>query len=279
MRRGLFVLSVCSDLASEAALRERQTNVEEQAAFAQTADPGEDATKASERADVFGKHGGKSTGNHPTRQDLDAAQRVQEVAIIQLETAQQAATTAQQAADALQSMWLQELNRTGNIEDEKVKKAEAKLQEAEAKLQEAEAKVEKAKQEVEKAELKVEKAKQEVEKAKASVGGVQAGWLLRFCVCSCCCCLWFAAPPQGCCAFRVGSCFPLSKDPFVLKLSPLCWLAALREWEGLSEQRALGFRFRSNLVAPRVFARAECGRGVLFCQPCVRSSYLQSGSR
>ena len=49
----------------------------------------------------------------------------------------------------------------------------------------------------------------------------------------------------------------------MVKLSPLCWLPAVQgEWEGLSEQRALGcFRFHANLVAPSCFADAS-ERGV-----------------
>ena len=56
----------------------------------------------------------------------------------------------------------------------------------------------------------------------------------------------------------------------------LCWLAALGEGEGLSEQRALGcFRFNANLVALRVLPMLQNGVSVLGSrwggQPVLRS--------
>ena len=56
-----------------------------------------------------------------------------------------------------------------------------------------------------------------------------------------------------------------SQDLLVVKLSPLCWLPAVRgEREGLSEQRAPGcFRFHANLVAPRVLPMLQNGVSVL----------------
>ena len=135
---------------------------------------------------------------------------------------------------ALWDRWLQEFNASSE-----------KVDEIETKLKDAETKLEKAKKELEEAEQKYE--------AKASVqaGPAQAG---GFCVCSCCCCLRFAAFPHGrrvsravhrCCFLGV---MLSSQDLLVVKLSPLCWLPAVRgEWEGLSEQRALGcFRFMQN---------------------------------
>ena len=87
------------------------------------------------------------------QEDLAAARRVQNVAINELETAQQAVTV-------LQNVWLQEFKANGNTEEAK----------------QAEAKKDKAKKEVEKAEEKVKKATQEVEKAKkAASASVQAG--------------------------------------------------------------------------------------------------------
>ena len=99
---------------------------------------------------------------HPfTWQDLAAARRVQEVAINQLQTAQQAVTV-------LQEVWIQELRARNTKEAEKAKQELAV-----------------AKQELADVETKLGKAKQEVEKAKgaakASVqaGRGQAGGLLR----------------------------------------------------------------------------------------------------
>ena len=112
-------------------------------------------------------HGGKSTGKHPcTWQDLAAARQVQKVAINELETAQQAAATAQQAVDALQTVWLREFTADNSV----------KADEAKQEMEKAEKKVAKAKLEVEKAEKKVAKAKLEVEKAKEAVkASVHAG--------------------------------------------------------------------------------------------------------
>ena len=51
-----------------------------------------------------------------------------------------------------------------------------------------------------------------------------------------------------------------SQDLLVVKLSPLCWLAASGEREGLSEQRALGcFRFHARLVVLRVLPGVGAG--------------------
>ena len=51
-----------------------------------------------------------------------------------------------------------------------------------------------------------------------------------------------------------------SQDLLVVKLSPLCWLAASGEREGLFEQRALGcFRFHASLVVLRVLPGAGAG--------------------
>ena len=46
----------------------------------------------------------------------------------------------------------------------------------------------------------------------------------------------------------------------MVKLSPLCWLAASGEREGLFEQRALGcFRFHASLVVLRVLPGVGAG--------------------
>ena len=51
-----------------------------------------------------------------------------------------------------------------------------------------------------------------------------------------------------------------SQDLLVVKLSPLCWLAASGEREGLFEQRALGcFRFHASLVVLRVLPGVGAG--------------------
>ena len=76
------------------------------------------------------------------------------------------------------------------------------------------------------------------------------------------------------CCF-LGCCFPLSKDPLVVKLH--CFgLQHFGEREGLSEQRALGwFRFHTSLVALRVLPTLQNGVSVLGSrwggQPVLRS--------
>ncbi|CAE7447526.1 unnamed protein product [Symbiodinium microadriaticum] len=76
------------------------------------------------------------------QEDLAAARRVQNVAINELETAQQAFTV-------LQNVWLQEFKANGNTEE--AKQAEAKKDKGDKKVEKAEEKVKKATQEVEKA--------------------------------------------------------------------------------------------------------------------------------
>ena len=94
---------------------------------------------------------GKRTGKHPcARQDL--ARRVQEVAIKQLETAQQAVTTAQEVVGRLTTLWLAE--RPSGSEKANLLKQE--LNEAKKELREANREVDKAKQEVEKASASVQ---------------------------------------------------------------------------------------------------------------------------
>ena len=70
----------------------------------------------------------------------------------------------------------------------------------------------------------------------------------------------------GRCAFSWGPPFWLlgvllsSQDLLVVKLSPLCWLAAVRGAGGLSKQRALGcFRFHASLVVLRVLPGVGAG--------------------
>ena len=67
---------------------------------------------------------------------------------------------------------------------------------------------------------------------------------------------WVFRAVHRCCF--LGSCFP--QDLLVVKLSPLCWLAASGEREGLFEQRALGcFRFHASLVVLRVLPGVGAG--------------------
>ena len=237
---------VCLDFASKAA----RGDVEEQAASAQTADPVEDAPKASERAvglrfcslkiplqtvafasagaglaaaeDSSGergssqnrKHGGKITPKHPcTRQDLAAARRARELALDGKQRAGNVVKELDGVVSALRRRWLQEFQANNT----------AKADEVKQELQDAKQELNDAKQELNDAAAKLEKAEQKYE-AKASVraGRVQA-W--GFCWCSCCGCLWFEAFPHGRRAFRavhrccfLGSCSPLGKDSVVVKL-------------------------------------------------------------
>ena len=106
--------------------------------------------------------------NVEEQEDLAAARRVQNVAINELETAQQAFTV-------LQNVWLQEFKANGNTEEAK---------QAEAKKDKAKKEVEKAKKELEEAKKELKEAEQKYD-AKASVqAGRGPG---GFCVCSCCC--------------------------------------------------------------------------------------------
>ena len=170
---------------------------------------------------MFGKHGGKSTGKHPcTRQDLAAARRLQTLAIDELETAQKAVVTAQKAVDALQAVWLQREDGDNNEE----------AKQAYAKFKEAKDEVGKAKLEVEKAEAKVEKATEAV-KASFQAGPEQAG-------ASACATVAVAFDLHSrmvvCVFVRStvvafwGHALLSARIPLVVKLSPLCWLAALR---------------------------------------------------
>ena len=180
-----------------------QTNVEEQAA-AQTADPVEDAPKASERAvslkshcrlwplpllvqgeqlqktaleneapaktatDVFGKHGGKSTPKHPcTWQELAAARRARG-------SAESVVEELDRVVVALWGRWRQEFQANNS----------AKADEIETKIDEIEAKREKAKKELEEAKKELKEAEQKYDtKASVQAGRGPGG----FCVCSCCC--------------------------------------------------------------------------------------------
>ena len=135
------------DFASKTARRD----VEEQAASAQTADPVEDAPKASERAvglrfcslKSCRRQLWSSSQNRKqmclapcTRQDLN--QRVRRLAIDEMETAQQAVKT-------LTALWLEELKAgrsdEANALKQEVKEAEAKLEKAEQKYKDAKASV------------------------------------------------------------------------------------------------------------------------------------------
>ena len=107
---------------------------------------------------------GKRTGKHPcARQDL--ARRVQEVAIKQLETAQQAVTTAQEVVGRLTTLWLAELPGS--------EKANLLKQE----LNEAQQNYGMAQQKYAEAQQKYEEAQQNCKAASASIqaGRVQAG--------------------------------------------------------------------------------------------------------
>ena len=160
---------LCSDFASKAARRERQTNLDHRRLWPVPAGAGRAAAKGQlwrrrrlqpkPQTDVFGKHGGKGTQKHScTWQDLAAARRLQKVAINQLET-------AQQAVDTLQAVWLRE------FQDRNTKEAEKAKQE----LNDAKQELNDAKQELNNAQTKLEKAKQELKEAKEAVASVRAG--------------------------------------------------------------------------------------------------------
>ena len=108
---------------------------------------------------------GKRTGKHPcARQDL--ARRVQEVAIKQLKTAQQAVTTAQEVVGRLTTLWLAE--RPSGSEKANLLKQE---------LNEAQQNYGMAQQKYAEAQQKYEEAQQNCKAASASIqaGRVQAG--------------------------------------------------------------------------------------------------------
>ena len=253
------------DFASKAARRD----VEEQAASAQTADPVEDAPKASERAvglrfcclkiplqtvafarcrtsscrrqlwrtrlqprrqtDVFGKHGRKNTGKHPCTWQDLAAARRAR------DRAESAVVRADKVVAALWDRWLQEYNANNS---EKVDEIETKLKDAETKL--------------EKAKKELKEAEQEYKDAKASVpaGRGQAGAS----ACAVVAVDFGLQHPRV--RFRavhrfyfLGSCSPLGKDSLVVKLHCV-GLQHFGEREG-----ALGcFRFRP-IWLPFVFCR------------------------
>ena len=127
------------------------------------------------------------------------------MAINELETAQQAAATAQQVVDTLQTVWLQEFTADNSIKADEVKQE----------LEKAEKKVAKAEKKVAKAEKKVEKAKEAV-KASVHAGRGQAG-ASAYAVVAVAFGLWHSrmvvvrvrAFHRLC---LLGSCSPLSKD-------------------------------------------------------------------
>ena len=172
--------------------------------------------------------------NVEEQEDLAAARRVQNVAINELETAQQAFTV-------LQNVWLQEFKANGNTEEAK----------------QAEAKKDKAEKKVEKAEQKVKKATQEVEKArKAASASVQAGAVVAVALDLHSRTVVVSVRSTVFCF--LGSCSHLGKDPVVVKLSPLRSLGAFRSGG------ALGcFRFHKKLCCTcfTAWKRHLCGSG------------------
>ena len=181
---------------------------------------------------------GKRTGKHPcARQDLAAARRARDLAL--------------DLAAYLQQQLL-------NLEDsssEKAMQVKQELNEAKKELREANREVDKAKQEVEKAEQKY------AAKASVQAGRVQAG-ASAFAVVA----VAFGLQHSRVC-FRavhrfcfLGSCSPLSKDPLVVKLSPLRSLrgvaGAFRSYRVEKAPLWLRQRFHANLVAPRVLPHA-----------------------
>ena len=142
--------------------------------------------------------------NVEEQEDLAAARRVQNVAINELETAQQAFTV-------LQNVWLQEFKANGNTEEAK---------QAEAKKDKAKEEVEKAKKELEEAKKELKEAEQKyASKASVQAGRVQAG-ASAFAVVA----VAFGLQHSRVC-FRavhrfcfLGSCSPLGKDSPVVKL-------------------------------------------------------------
>ena len=138
---------------------------------------------------------------------------------------------------------------------EKADKVKQELKDAETKLQDAETKLEKAKKELKEAEQKY------AAKASVQAGRVQAG-ASAFAVVA----VAFGLQHSRVC-FRavhrccfLGSCSPLSKDPLVVKLSPLCSLrgvaGAFRSYRVEKAPLWLRQRFHANLVAPRVLPHA-----------------------
>ena len=142
------------------------------------------------------------------------------------------------------------------LEDSSSEKADKVKQEhAETKLQDAETKLEKAKKELKEAEQKY------AAKASVQAGRVQAG-ASAFAVVA----VAFGLQHSRVC-FRavhrccfLGSCSPLSKDPLVVKLSPLRSLrgvaGAFRSYRVEKAPLWLRQRFHANLVAPRALPHA-----------------------
>ena len=173
-----------------------------------------------------------------------------------LETAQSRLERAEDLAAYLQKQLL-ELEDSSSEKADKVKQehAETKLQDAETKLQDAETKLEKAKKELKEAEQKY------AAKASVQAGRVQAG-ASAFAVVA----VAFGLQHSRVC-FRavhrccfLGSCSPLSKDPLVVKLSPVRSLrgvaGAFRSYRVEKAPLWLRQRFHANLVAPRVLPHA-----------------------
>ena len=179
------------------------------------------------QTDVFGKHGGKSTGKHPcTRQDL--ARRVQEVAIKQLETVQQAVTTAQQAVTTAQevvgrltTLWLAELpsgSEKANLLKQELNEAQQNYGMAQQKYAEAQQKYEEAQQNCKAASASIQAGRVQAGASACAVVAVDFGLQHSR--------VRFRAVQRLC---FLGSCSALSKGHLVVKLQaqstgcPLCF--------------------------------------------------------
>ena len=87
----------------------------------------------------------------------------------------------------------------------------------------------------------------------------QAGCSLVCCVCSTP--AWSSCVSCGPPLLLLGGHAPPSKDPLVVKLSPLCWLATLRAWEGLRSRGLLAASGSGKFGCSLCFADAS-ERGV-----------------